>query len=545
MTRQRLRGTNITRQAAGLGEVSHINGAKFEPLIPDMNINHGWKIHGDFVKDIASQDEAMAKIGIQRKGAIYEIADQSIWDATAARLDKLGINTATNSNNLYAISEGLIFQKNTEISPKSVQTVNGRQTISYAQFDRKYSNPLDTISMMEVFDENQTQFKASALYGEGREFTGYTQSIENRDKLISSLESRLGDRLEDVNPNILGGDQTEGATKLSNKITGRFTTEYTDVPSAGGAMDWSSQNPAASKGQAAIDNVMATNPQMRPYIHTGVIDDQSAANLKKLTDDFPIFNEMLHGPKGYVSPYGTIEDTFNQQGYDYKTGSAVKSAPVTPQAAPVSPPPTSGPNVANTNANKAIPLADEYDTGATSARVASGQPITTPPPSAPPKAPPPGTTPPKTPPPKGPSGLGTPTNVKTQPGAHGGGGGRPPAPPRPPGPPPPPPGPPSPPPGPPTTSPTGPTAKIVNNVQGNNLTAREALRGIGEDIKAARKPGQRLLSADGSKAMAEAVTRGIKGSRNLKMLAVGSALGLGGYAANRVANRDNPLDLEG
>ena len=139
--------------------------------------------------------------------------------------------------------------------------------------------------------------------------------------------------------------------------------------------------------------------------------------------------------------------------------------------------------------------------------------------------------------PKSPSGLGAPADIKTQPGAHGGGG-RPPAPP-------PPPGPPSPPPGPPTTSPTGPTAKIVTNTQGNNLTARDALRGIGDDIKAARKPGQRLLSADGSKAMAEAVTRGIKGSRNLKMLAIGSALGLGGYTANRVASRDNPLDLEG
>lgn len=196
-----------------------------------------------------------------------------------------------------------------------------------------------------------------------------------------------------------------------------------------------------------------------------------------------------------------------------------------------------GANQAANNANKSIPLADEYDTGTTSAKVASGDPISTPPPSAPPK----------TPPPKGPSGLGTPTNVKTQPGAHGGGGGggRPPAPPRPPGPPPPPPGPPSPPPGPPTTSPTAPTAKIVTNTQGNNLTARDALRGIGEDIRAARKPGQRLLSADGSKAMAEAVTRGIKGSRNLKMLAVGSALGLAGYTANRVSDRDNPLDLEG
>ena len=198
-------------------------------------------------------------------------------------------------------------------------------------------------------------------------------------------------------------------------------------------------------------------------------------------------------------------------------------------------PDDAGTTQAANNANKSIPLADEYDTGTTSAKVASGDPISTPPPSAPPK----------TPPPKGPSGLGTATNVKTQPGAHGGGGGRPPAPPRPPGPPPPPPGPPSPPPGPPTTSPTAPTAKIVTNTQGNNLTARDALRGIGDDIRAARKPGQRLLSADGSKAMAEAVTRGIKGSRNLKMLAVGSALGLAGYTANRVSDRDNPLDLEG
>jgi len=217
------------------------------------------------------------------------------------------------------------------------------------------------------------------------------------------------------------------------------------------------------------------------------------------------------------------------------------SAPNAPPA-PVTPQPVSAPNVADANANKAIPLADEYDTGATSAKVASGQPITTPPPTAPPKAPPPGPTPPK-----GPSGLGTPTNVRKQPGAHGGGagGGRPPGPPRAPGPPSPPPGPPSPPPGPPTTSPTAPTAKIVTNTQGNNLTARDALRGIGEDIRAARKPGQRLLSADGSKAMAEAVTRGIKGSRNLKMLAIGSALGLAGYTANRVSDRDNPLDLEG
>jgi cytoskeletal protein RodZ len=99
----------------------------------------------------------------------------------------------------------------------------------------------------------------------------------------------------------------------------------------------------------------------------------------------------------------------------------------------------------------------------------------------------------------------------------------------------------------PATSPTAPTAKIVNKTaqQDVDLTAREALRRMGGDIRTARKPGQKLLSADGSKAMAEAVTKGIKGSRNLKMLAVGSALGLGGYTANRLANRNDTSDLRG
>ena len=355
-TRARLRATNISEVPGPAGtKHAHINGAKFEELIPDMNINHGWKIHGDFVKDIANETEALLKMGLGPKGSSsygghtgLQVIDQSTWQATAARLDKLGIPTGTDSQSLVHLRNALIFSRSEHVGTTPDTIVNGRPYKGMERFELRYSNPLDTISMMEVFDENQTQFKASAMYGEGREFTGYTQSIENRDKLISSLESRLGDRLEDVNPNILGGHQTEGATQVSKKITGRFTTEYTDIPSAGGAMDWASQNPAASKGQAAIDNVMATNPQMRPYIHTGVIDDQSAANLQKLTDDFPVFNEMLHGPDGYVSPYATIEDTFSQQGYDYKTGKALAPStatappvtPVTPPPTPVTPPPT-------------------------------------------------------------------------------------------------------------------------------------------------------------------------------------------------------------
>ncbi len=194
------------------------------------------------------------------------------------------------------------------------------------------------------------------------------------------------------------------------------------------------------------------------------------------------------------------------------------------------PPPTSAPSVATANATKVTPLAGEYDTGATAAKVASGQPIVTPPPvtstSVPPVSVPPTTKPPIS---RGPT-VGAPTSVRTTPGPHGAVA------------------------APvashaapvvPVTSPTGPTARILTATRAENITAREAIRGIAEDIKAVRKPGQRLLSANGSKAMAEAVTQGIKGSRNLKMLAVGSALGLGGYTANRLAGRGDTSDLGG
>lgn len=346
---------SITMKSASMTQIGHINSPKYTPKVPDMNVNHGWKIHGDLVADL-TKDEAYAKLGLERvfdaSGTLTstKIVDQKAYDAFNNRLSALGIDTKNTPSFLPDFADSfLISRKSEEIIGAPVTQAGARPQVGITQFKYSYSNPLDTLSMMEVFHENETQYKASGMYGQGRSFTGYTQTLENRDKVIADLEQKLGDRLQDVDQKILGGHQTEGATQLSQKITGRFTTEYTDIPSVGGAMDWSSQNPAALKGQDAIDNVMATNPEMRPYIHTGVIDDQSAANLQKLTNDFPVFNEMLHGPNGYVSPYGTIEDTFSQQGYDYKTGKAVTpstvtttpvnpSAPPPPQPAPPPPP---------------------------------------------------------------------------------------------------------------------------------------------------------------------------------------------------------------
>ena len=186
--------------------------------------------------------------------------------------------------------------------------------------------------------------------------------------------------------------------------------------------------------------------------------------------------------------------------------------------------------VSRANAVKHVPLIDEYDTGSTSAKVATGKPLMEAPPAPTPVAA-------KTVTPGATTGstlrVGTSTSTGTIPtvptphgtiaapvAAHAA-------------------------PVVPITPPNAPSARILTATRADNVTVREAIRGIAEDIKAVRKPGQRLLSADGSKAMAEAVTQGIKGSRNLKMLAVGSALGLGGYAANRLANRGDTSDLRG
>lgn len=320
--RAKLKDTRIKTSPGPLGiQLPHITGANFETPVPGMDINYGWKIHGDFVKDL-TKSEAYGKLGLDEN---LKIIDQNLFDTAHSRFKNLGVSFENADGSLSRNSiDSLFFHSRVEVG----QTSGG-----LARFESRFSNPLDTISMMEVFEENQTQYKASQVYGKGREFTGYTQTLEERDKLITALESRLGNRLEDVDPTILGGRQTEGATQLSKKITGRFTTEYAGVPAPGEAMDWSTIAQDPFKGQAALDRVALENPDALPYIHTGVIDENSYDNLQKLVNDYPEFKEVLHGPSGYVSPYGTIEESFSQQGIPYSSQPPKATAPVQPPKA--------------------------------------------------------------------------------------------------------------------------------------------------------------------------------------------------------------------
>jgi hypothetical protein len=292
---------------------------------------------------------------------------------------------------------------------------------------------------------------------------------------------------------------TEPASRLRGKGVGS-PTPPPDEPASRLRGTLAGENPAAPTSPPP-DNTVTAAGRKRAMV---------AANYDKMSDDDLL--KYYEGAKANYEKQLIIDP--DGKAFMPMTRDSMESAEKQLKARGIHPD-DAAPSVAKASATKVTPLVDEYDTGATAAKVASGETLAEVPPVSPKR---------------GPSDLGTPAGIKTKPGPHGVSV-TPPTTPTPPITP--------------ATSPTGPTAKIVTKTQDANITAREAIRGIGEDIKATRKPGQRLMSAEGSKAMSEAVTKGIKGSRNLKMLAIGAAVGLGGYGANRIAGRGNTSDLGG
>ena len=189
--------------------------------------------------------------------------------------------------------------------------------------------------------------------------------------------------------------------------------------------------------------------------------------------------------------------------------------------------PTSASVVAETNATKTTSLAAEYDTGSTAAKVAEGKPVSTPPPTR-----------------KGPGDLGTAAPTKKTVSPHGA-----------------------------KVKPSGPTidtlsslsaeeklamsgldqgsetttkmgARIVAETADNDMKAMQALREIGGKMNTFREGGGKVLSRDAGKALSEAVTQGIKGSKNLRLAALGTAVGLGAYGVSRFQHRRTNSDLQ-
>jgi hypothetical protein len=351
---ERIAPHEFSRRTPGLiGQMDAPSGA-IDPIYTSrpngIHINHGWKIHADFVRDM-TREQGLATIG---RGDDYSIVDQKLAGQFDERLSKLGIN----SEDFYK------FYKTMGV-------------------DGSYANPNDVISMAETFDRNNMKYKMGiAQYGEGRHVTAYPQNIVDRDKIIKDLEDTMGTRLVDQND--AAYRRSIGITgvknhPLSRGVSGRFTTDYLDINPNTGQVDFS-----LSKEGGAIPE---------EYRITGTITPEQIERINKVTAEMPDMANLLHGPDGYISPYKTIEQIAEERSTGKiatsylagglkpvedtyhgplpainKPGQTPAVVPqVTPQGAPVAPTPASAADAVNANANRAIPLADEYDTGAKSA----------------------------------------------------------------------------------------------------------------------------------------------------------------------------------
>lgn len=149
-----------------------------------INENHGWKIHADFVTDL-THEEGLAKAG---RAADYSIIDKDLAEQFDKRLAGLGAD----SYEFFKFYE-------TSYNDESAR-LNGKKAGQRIAPGAVYADPNDLLTAAEVFEESGTTYKIGMTnYGEGRHLSAYPQTIENRDKLITTLEDRLGNRLVDQN----------------------------------------------------------------------------------------------------------------------------------------------------------------------------------------------------------------------------------------------------------------------------------------------------------------------------------------------------------
>lgn len=164
----------------------------------------------------------------------------------------------------------------------------------------KYMDPVGAVKAMGVMHEQGVQYKLSGGYRAGRHLTAYPQSLEKRDALIAGLEKQVGDLLVDQNdPKFrlnLGATGTKN-TPLSQKVSGRFTTDYVGVK-ADGTPDFTTS---------------AINEGPPEFTVTGSVSEKQAQTINKVIQAEPRFIDLLHGSPGYKSPYRTIEDIFTDR----------------------------------------------------------------------------------------------------------------------------------------------------------------------------------------------------------------------------------------
>jgi hypothetical protein len=317
------KGVITPKNAAGLADDATVD--TFDIIrtgSTGVDINHGWKIHGDFGSRLSPADAAK-RMGMGFVSPTFDTSkgmrtvDKGARTAFESRLAKVAPETSfgeflssffgtyetktTPSHKINDLSKGLGFLG------------TGGNPDDPSGFG--FVDPLDILSMQEAFTEEGIDYKTYPYrYGKGRHFTGYPQSLEQRDKIITNLEARVSSgqlnlvRQDDptYRGSMASGPTGKGDTNapLSPHIQGRFTTDYAPAPDpVTGVVDY-------SKSGTASDPI------------TGYMGDEQMAKIEKLKQTNPEFKEILHGSPGYKSPYRTIE----QIAQDRKSGAIPPSS---------------------------------------------------------------------------------------------------------------------------------------------------------------------------------------------------------------------------
>jgi len=246
-----------------------------------IDINHGWKIHADFEKQIALDDFFYA----MGRSATGEITDAK----TAKEMDTL----------LGKVGMSYDEFKNAFIGNPS-KKLDGAGLIGTIGGQQKYMHPLPVLETMGVMEDLGMQYKLSGGYRQGRHLTAYPQTLERRDQVITALNERVGGMLQSQGDRTyragLGSTGAKNAP-LSGFVSGRFTTDYADInPDGTPNFRESSSGPTESK-----------------YSVSGKVSEREAQRINNVLAAEPAFQEILHGSPGYKSPYATIEDVFERR----------------------------------------------------------------------------------------------------------------------------------------------------------------------------------------------------------------------------------------
>lgn len=286
-------------------------GPRSSPVAPftgvykgDTSLNMGWKIHFDLKSTLSLQD-SLKEAGMD---ASQNIIDSSKFKSVAQRY--------------LSYSGGSLSDKEVAQGIYDIINFGRRQLPGGMEYEQLFPKITDIFDTADVLKSQGMDFKFGPnTYGN---WTAYPSSLERRDKLIASLESSIGSRLEEAK-NI----ESSGSDLLSRYTKGRFTSQYMKQIPEFMKQSWSAV--------LSDDEFQKLPPLQRIQERIFSSAKNFPDTLKKFLASEPILEELMFGPKGYVSPYEDIPSLLKARGISIDIPGRTAITPITPHATTVTP----------------------------------------------------------------------------------------------------------------------------------------------------------------------------------------------------------------